>query len=65
MSTGIASIANLISFAVFGGILSFILYFVFSRWLKLIVIKTWMHWILLFGFSVAVIYFYLWSIMDI
>ena len=60
----IPDIANLITWGVFGLIFTFILYFVFSRWLKLIVIKTWMHWILLFGFSVAVIYFYLWSIMD-
>jgi len=48
----------------YAAILSLILWFVFSKFLKIIVIKTWLHWILLYGFSVAVLYGLALSFVD-
>jgi len=52
----VTEIANLITWGVFGLIFTFILYFVFSKFLKLFVIKTWWHWIILFTVSIVLFY---------
>ena len=58
------SFNNMVVLAVYGAIFSLILWFVFAKFFKIIVIKTWLHWILLFGFSCAVIYAVLVSVIP-